>query len=256
VRHVSIAPAQGVDVTDAADARNRFARRLFSPLPPRYDRLAEVLSFGQNVRWRRAMVEHVVAARPRRILDVASGPAGVALLLAQRTSAEVVGIDLTEDMLRQGQRNVRAAGLEPRIRLVLGRGEQLPFADGTFDALTFTYLLRYVEDPQATLIELVRVLEPGGVIASQEFFVPPRTFWRACWWLYTRAVLPVGGALLGGAAWYRVGRFLGPSISGHYRHYPLDWTIGAWQRAGLEGVQCRVMSLGGGLVMWARKPGA
>ena len=114
--------------------RNRFAQQLFTPLPHRYDRLAEVLSMGQNGRWRRAMIDHIVPALPHTMLDVASGTAGVALQLAERTGADVIGVDLTMQMLVQGRENVAAAGLGARIGLVAGRAEQLPFADQTFDA--------------------------------------------------------------------------------------------------------------------------
>jgi demethylmenaquinone methyltransferase/2-methoxy-6-polyprenyl-1,4-benzoquinol methylase len=252
-----------------ADGRNRFAQGLFTPLPGRYDRLAEVLSMGQNGRWRRAMVDRVaVPGTPGQaaiaetagdgavVLDVASGTAGVALQLAARTGARVVGVDLTEGMLRQGQANVTAAAMTPRIALVTGRAEQLPFPDASFDALTFTYLLRYVEDPQATLSELARVVKPGGTMASLEFCVPPNPLWRAAWEVYTRAILPAGGMLLGGAPWRRVGQFLGPNITGHYRRYPVPWTVGAWQQAGFTEVGTRLMSLGGGLVMWGQRAGA
>jgi len=239
----------------AADERNRFAQHLFTPLPARYDRLAEILSMGQNGRWRRAMVDRIVPSGGKLVLDVASGTAGVALQIARRTPARVVGIDLTEQMLRQGGRNVAAAGQRERIALLAGRAEQLPFPDAAFDALTFTYLLRYVADPQATLAELARVVKPGGTVASLEFLAPPSPFWRFWWWLYTRLLLPAGGALTGGREWFAVGRFLGPNISRHYRRYPLDWTVRAWQQAGLTDVGCRVMSLGGGLVMWGTRPG-
>jgi demethylmenaquinone methyltransferase / 2-methoxy-6-polyprenyl-1,4-benzoquinol methylase len=148
---------------------------------------------------------------------------------------------------------VARAGLNGRVQLVAGRAEQLPFPDASFDALTFTYLLRYVDDPQATLRELARVVKPGGAVASLEFYLPPSRFWRAWWWLYTRFVLPAGGWLTGGTEWYRVGRFLGPNISGHYRKYPLAWTEDAWRRAGFENVGARIMSLGGGLVMWGTR---
>jgi demethylmenaquinone methyltransferase/2-methoxy-6-polyprenyl-1,4-benzoquinol methylase len=235
--------------------RNRFAQDLFTPLPQRYDRLAEVLSMGQNGRWRRAMIDRIVPSSPGRVLDVASGTAGVALQLASRTPADVVGVDLTMGMLGQGRRNVAQAGLGGRIQLVAGRAEQLPFPDEAFDALTFTYLLRYVDDPQATLNELARVVKPGGAVASLEFFLPPSRFWRAWWWLYTRLVLPAGGWLTGGREWLRVGRFLGPNISGHYAKFPLAWTEDAWRRAGFENVGVRVMSLGGGLVMWGTRSG-
>jgi demethylmenaquinone methyltransferase/2-methoxy-6-polyprenyl-1,4-benzoquinol methylase len=233
--------------------RNRFAQELFTDLPRRYDRLAEVLSMGQNGRWRRAMVDRIVPSSPGTMLDVASGTAGVALQLAARTPAEIVGVDLTIGMLAQGRRNVARAGMAGRVQLVAGRAEQLPFPDQTFDALTFTYLLRYVEDPQATLCELARVVKPGATVASLEFFLPPNPFWRAMWWCYTRLVLPVGGWLTGGREWWTVGRFLGPNISGHYRRYPLRWTEDAWRTAGFENVGVRVMSLGGGLVMWGTR---
>lgn len=234
---------------------NVIARELFDELPARYDRLAEVLSFGQNGRWRRAAVDHIVAADPRLVLDVASGTAGVALQLARRTRARVVGIDLTEEMLRRGKRNVESAGLADRVAVTVGRAEDLPFADETFDALTFTYLLRYVADPQATLAELARVVRPGAPVASLEFFVPPNRFWRVWWWLFTRFVLPAAGWATGGKEWFGVGRFLGPSISGHYRRHPLAWHVEAWEKAGFTDVGVRVMSLGGGLVMWGTKAG-
>lgn len=234
---------------------NQFSRRLFAGLPDRYDRLAELLSMGQNGRWRRAMVDPVAASSPDSVLDVATGPAGVALQLADRTPAHVTGIDLSPEMLRAGVANVARRGQGNRVHLLLGQGERLPFRDATFAALTFTYLLRYVSDPAATIAELSRVVRPGGVIASLEFHVPAGPVWHPLWLLYTRLLLPAGGFVLGGPEWFRVGRFLGPSISEHYRQYPLDWHRSAWRQAGVEDVQVRLMSLGGGLVMWGRRAG-
>lgn len=234
---------------------NTFAQQLFDGLPRRYDVLQEVLSFGQNHRWRSTMVDAVAAMRPapRRVLDVATGTAGVALMLAERTGAEVTGVDLTEQMLVRGRARVARQDREDRVRLLCGRAEQLPFPDATFDALTFTYLLRYVADPAATVTELARVVRPGGVLASLEFFVPPPPVWLPAWRLYTRLVLPVAGLVGGGPGWARVGRFLGPSIEAHYRRHPLEAHVDLWRAAGVEGVRARPMSLGGGLVMWGRK---
>src|SRR5579864_821070 len=201
---------------------NAFTRKLFDGLPARYDLLAEALSFGQNQRWRRAMVDGLfsVCPDPARILDVATGTAGVALMLTDRSDATVTGVDITEQMLRRGRRLVAQRGRASRIGLAAGRAEQLPFRDQTFDALTFTYLLRYVADPAATLRELARVVRPGGSVASLEFLVPARPVWRALWWLYTRIGLPAAGRLFG-REWYEVGRFLGPSITGFYARHPL-----------------------------------
>jgi demethylmenaquinone methyltransferase / 2-methoxy-6-polyprenyl-1,4-benzoquinol methylase len=158
-------------------------------------------------------------------------------------------------MLRRGKANVTAAGRASRISLVAGRAEQLPLPDASVDALTFTYLLRYVDDPQATLAELARVVRPGGRVASLEFCVPPSPFWHAAWWLYTRLLLPLGGLVTGGREWFEVGKFLGPSISRHYRSYPVAWTEQAWRNAGFTDVGVELMSLGGGLVMWGTRSG-
>ncbi|HVA73208.1 MAG TPA: class I SAM-dependent methyltransferase [Acidimicrobiales bacterium] len=232
---------------------NHVARELFDGLPDRYNRLAEILSLGQNRRWRRAMVDAVVASSPGTVLDVATGPAGVALELAERTGAWVTGIDLTPEMLRAGAANVGASPYAARISLLIGRGEQLPFPDECFDAVTFTYLLRYVDDPAAAVGELARVLKPGGTLANLEFHVPPSPIWHPLWVLYTRVVLPAAGFVTGGREWFEVGRFLGPSISDHYKSWPLEWHVQAWNQAGIPDVHVKLMSLGGGLVMHGRK---
>jgi demethylmenaquinone methyltransferase / 2-methoxy-6-polyprenyl-1,4-benzoquinol methylase len=240
--------------TTTADP-NRFAQDLFRQLPRHYDFLEELLSLGQNGRWRREMIAHVTDGAPiTSILDVATGTAGVALALARCTDSDVTGIDITEAMLRRGRERVERAGASDRVRLLVGQAERLPFPDNSFDALTFTYLLRYVADPAETIRELARVLRPGAAIASLEFSVPASRFWRFWWWLYTRGVLPVAGYLTGGREWSRVGRFLGPNISNHYRRYSVAWTVQAWKDAGLVNIGVRSMSLGGGLVMWAEKP--
>jgi len=237
-------------------APTTFAQDLFAGLGSRYDMLAEVLSFGQNRRWRRAMVDHVVAAAPPLVLDVATGTAGVALQVVRRTGARVVGLDVSQPMIRAGVDAVARRRAQDHVSFVIASADHLPFRDGTFPALTFTYLLRYVPDPAATLAELARVVEAGGTVTSLEFGVPPRRLWRWCWWLYTRLALPVLGGLAGGRSWYRVGRFLGPSISDHYRANPLPQLAQAWRRAGIGEVGTRVMSLGGGVVTWGASRGA
>jgi len=237
----------------ATSAENAFAADLFHGLPMRYDLLAEVLSFGQNGRWRGELVARITPSRPGHILDVATGTAGVAIQLARQTGARVTGIDISEAMLATGRERVRAEGLEESISLQVGRAEELPFPSDSFDAVSFTYLLRYVRDPAATVAELARVLRPGGTLAGLDFFVPPNSMWHAAWWLYTRSILPAAGLVLGGPQWWRVGRFLGPNIANFYRDWPQPRIADAWRAAGMVEVDHRAMSLGGGLVMWGRK---
>jgi demethylmenaquinone methyltransferase/2-methoxy-6-polyprenyl-1,4-benzoquinol methylase len=229
--------------------RRRHAVGLFEGLPSSYDRMAEILSFGQNGRWRRFLASRVDGAT--KVLDVATGTAHVAIAVAGRRGRSIIGLDQSEPMLAEGRRRIARAGLEDRIHLIAGNGERLPFPDDAFDAVTFTYLLRYVDDPQATLQEMARVLRPGGVMANLEFHVPPRR-WRWLWVLYTRGVMPVAGRVVS-PAWHDVGRFLGRSISDFYRRLPLEAQLDLWRAAGIEDVQARVMSLGGGVVIWGRK---
>jgi len=232
---------------------NAFAAGLFEELPSRYDRMAEVLSLGQNGRWRRELVRHIARFQPSRILDVATGTAGVAIALAGATDADVVGVDISEPMLERGRKRVDEAGLDQRIHLQRARAEDLPFDDASFDAVSFTYLLRYVADPAATLREMARVLCPHGGMASLDFFVPPAPLWRASWRFYTRLAMPSAGFVLAGSAWWRTGRFLGPNIEEFYGRWPVHRIFEAWQEGGMVDVEDHVMSLGGGLVMWGRK---
>ena len=221
---------------------------LFAPLGPTYDRYASLLSFGQDPRWRRFLVSRMDVGPDDAVLDVATGTAAVAIELAGRSGCRVVGIDQSDEMLAEGRRRVDAAGLGDRIELVQGEAERLPFGDASFDGLTFTYLLRYVKNPLATLNELARVVRPGGTIAMLEFGLP-RGLARPAWELWVRIGLPAAGALIS-PGWREVGSFLGPSIREFHRANDLP---SLWRSAGIDGVQSRRMSFGGGLVIWGRK---
>lgn len=232
-------------------ARTRHARELFAPLGPTYDRYARLLSFGQDPRWRSFLVSRI-PPEAHHVLDVATGTAAVAIELARADPARsVVGLDQSPEMLAAGTERVTRAGLSGRIELRKGRAESLPFADGEFDALTVTYLLRYVEDVPATLRELARVVRPGGTVAMLEFALP-RGIWRPLWELYVRVGLPAAGAVVS-PGWRDVGGFLGPSIRDFWRDWPEPRVLDAWRDAGLDHVSARRMSLGGGIVVWGRR---
>jgi demethylmenaquinone methyltransferase / 2-methoxy-6-polyprenyl-1,4-benzoquinol methylase len=227
----------------------QLARELFAPLGPTYDRYARLLSFGQDPRWRRFLVSRFDLGRDDVVLDVATGTAAVAIELVRRTGCSVVGLDQSAEMLEVGRERVERAGLSERISLVHGTAERLPFAAAHFDALSFTYLLRYVEDRDATMRELARVTRPGGTIASLEFGVPASPVWRGLWELYVRAGLPVLGRAIS-PGWHEVGRVLGPTI----RALPPPQRLAElWREAGIDDVSVRRLSLGGGVVMWGRR---
>jgi demethylmenaquinone methyltransferase/2-methoxy-6-polyprenyl-1,4-benzoquinol methylase len=249
------APAASATPFDVARDRKGHARALFAPLPRHYDAVAAALSFGQDPRWRRALVAAVDASAKDRVLDVATGTGLVAQALVRRYGCEVVGVDQSAEMLGGARvRLARAADLAARVTLLQGEAERLPFADGEFDHLTFTYLLRYVEDPGATLRELARVVRPGGRVASLEFAVPPNPLWHAAWRLYTQIGLPALGRVVS-REWAATNRFLARSIPDFYGRCPLPRVLDLWRAAGIEAVQARSMSLGGGVVIWGTRSG-
>jgi demethylmenaquinone methyltransferase/2-methoxy-6-polyprenyl-1,4-benzoquinol methylase len=228
----------------AESTRVRHAQELFAPLGPRYDRMGALLSFGQDPRWRRFMVDRL----PRdggRVLDVATGTGLVAEALLTRGFG-VTGVDQSPGMLAAAR--ARFAG---RVELVEASADALPFAAGSFDHLTFTYLLRYVDDPGATLAELTRVVRPGGTVAMVEFGLP-RGVWRPPWDLWVGVGLPLAGRFVS-PGWHEVGRFLGPSIRDFYARLPERELLELWRRAGIGDVRGRRMSFGAGLVVWGRR---
>jgi len=234
-----------------ASARTRHARALFAPLGTTYDRYARLLSFGQDPRWRSFLVSRI-PPDAQRVLDVASGTAAVAIELVRAEPARtVVGVDQSPEMLAAGRERVEHASMTEQIELREARAESLPFADAEFDALTFTYLLRYVDDVPATLRELARVVRPGGTMAMLEFGLP-RGVWRPPWELYVRVGLPAAGALVS-TSWGGVGRFLGPNIREFWRTWAEPRLLDAWREAGLADVRARRLSLGGGIVVWGTR---
>lgn len=238
-------------MSDPGADRGPFARELFAGIAPEYDRMGALLSFGQDPRWRRFLVSRVNAIPGSWVLDAASGTGLVARELARR-NLRVAALDPSRAMVGRGVEAARVAGLEDRVRFVGGRAEALPFADETFDAVTFTYLLRYVADPGAVVTELARVLRPGGVMAALEFHVPERPWAHAGWWLHTRTVMPAIGWVVS-PGWYRTGRFLGRDVTEFYGRFPLPVQVRWWQEAGMRRVRTRSLSNGAAVVTWATK---
>jgi demethylmenaquinone methyltransferase / 2-methoxy-6-polyprenyl-1,4-benzoquinol methylase len=233
-------------VAEAASARTRRALELFAPLGPTYERYARLLSLGQDPRWRRFLVSRVEAGPGDEVLDVATGTGAVARELLRQKGCAVVGVDQSPEMLAVAREHLPAT-----VKLVEASAEHLPFEDASFDALTVTYLLRYVDDPGATLAELARVVRSGGTVASLEFAVPAG-LWRPLWRAYVGAVLPAAGRIVS-PGWHQVGDFLGDSIREFWRRYPLEHQLELWRAAGIEDARYRRLSLGGGIVIWGRR---
>ena len=225
-------------------ARRQHALELFAPVAPTYDRVGALLSLGQDPRWRRFLVSRL----PRdggSVLDVATGTGLVADELRRR-GFRVTGLDQSPEMLARAR-----APLDDDVELVEASADAIPFPDATFEHLTVTYLLRYVDDPAATLRELARVVKPGGIVASLEFGVPGG-LWRPAWEAWVRVALPAAGVVLR-SGWWEVGRFLGGSIRAFWHAYPLERQLQLWRAAGIGDVRAAPLSLGGGVVIWGRR---
>ena len=234
---------------DGHSAINDTARALFAPLGGDYDRWAAILSFAQDPRWRRFLIEHVPVGRDARVLDVATGTGAIARGLVRRYGCRVVGLDQSPQMLEGARERIGKAGLSDRIELRLGSAEEVDLGEASFDALTSGYLLRYVDDPLATMTDLLRLVKPGGPFALLDFSVPPNLAARGLWHLYTGVGLPVLGRLVS-PGWAEVGRYLRPSISAFDKAYPPPALRELLTDAGGANVNTRQLSLGGGLVAW------
>jgi demethylmenaquinone methyltransferase/2-methoxy-6-polyprenyl-1,4-benzoquinol methylase len=226
--------------------RKRHAVQIFKGLPAHYDRVGAMMSFGQDPRWRSALVDWIDASPGMTILDVATGTGMVAFAHAER-GATVVGLDQSEAMLSGAQARLNGTPeLADRLSFVLGEAEALPFANASFDAVSFTYLLRYVDDRAATMRELVRVLKPGGRIGMVEFGVPAHPVLRKLWRIHTRVGMPVIGRAIS-RDWYEVGRFLGPNIE-QFHATESDLTA-LWAAAGVTEITHRRPAFGAGVVL-------
>jgi len=251
-------PAGRVSTTGTAsgspsgDSTAIFAQDLFDGIAHSYDTWAQGLTFFQYLRWRRFLVSQMALRPGNLVLDVCTGTAGVALEIARRHNSQIVGLDISHSMLKAGLRAVESRSLDGRVQLIQGRAEHLPFPDEAFDTVVFTYLLRYVRDPDATVRELSRVLKPGGQLLSLEFGVPEISWIRALWVIYNRVVMPIVTIPIS-RGWHRVGCFLGPNIADFRQRCPVDRNAAIWRENGIPLVETRRLFQGIAIVMWGTK---
>jgi demethylmenaquinone methyltransferase/2-methoxy-6-polyprenyl-1,4-benzoquinol methylase len=232
--------------------RTELARGLFASLGPTYDRYANLLSFGQDPRWRRFLVSRLPVGPDDTVLDVACGTGAVALELAQQKGCSVVGVDQSPEMLDEARRRLVLAAEASRVRLIKASAQELPFENASFDGLTAAYLLRYLDDLPAGLRELARVLRSGATAALLDFGVPPSPFSRVAWDVWVDFGLPLAGRAIS-PGWHEVGRFLGGSIRDFDERWPVPRLLTALRDAGFADVEAERLSLGGCTVLWGRR---
>ncbi len=165
------------------DKDPRDVARMFDGVADKYDLTNDVLSMGQDRRWRRRVVEMVLPKPGERILDLAAGTGTSSQPFAD-AGAQVVPCDFSIGMLQVGKRE------KPRLGFTAGDGMVLPFADDTFDAVTISFGLRNIADPSVGLAEMLRVTRPGGRLVVCEFSAPTWSPFRTIYTNYLMKALP------------------------------------------------------------------
>lgn len=225
--------------------------QMFDSIAPAYDFMNRMMTFGVDKLWRKRAVGLVKASRPERILDVATGTGDLALRLCRSIPrAEVTGIDLSEEMLRIGAGKVRKAGMERRITMMKADCLSLPFADGSFDAVTVAYGVRNFEHLDRGYAEMARVLRPGGMLCVIELAVPTSKWVRPFYNIYTRKLIPAIGRLISSDT--RAYSYLQESIAAMPQGPRM---LALMEQAGLSGAALLPLTFGVCAVYTAYKPG-
>ena len=235
---------------EGSDSKKEQVARMFDGISGRYDLLNRLLSMGIDIRWRRVALRMLrERGIPGRVLDVATGTADLALALAaDLPEAEVIGVDLSEGMLGVGRQKVERNGLRARVRLEQADAENLPFEDGSFDAVTVAFGVRNFENLDKGLGELQRVLRPGGHLMVLEFSRPTSPLVKGLMNLYSRSLMPaLGGWLSKDRAAYA---YLPASVQVFPEGAAFEERL---QRAGLQPLRQRRLSMGISSVYIARK---
>ncbi|MCL6581068.1 MAG: class I SAM-dependent methyltransferase [Firmicutes bacterium] len=186
------------DLIPGGDAKERFVRRLFAAIAPTYDIMNVVMSAGCICLWHRAFRRHTGLGAGDRALDVCTGTGELARIMARQVGpgGQVVGLDLTPEMLEIARRKLAAAGLDRVVTLVEGNALRLPFPDASFKAASIGFALRNVADIGRVIGEMARVVEPGGRVLSLELSRPPSRLVRAPYFFYFYRVVPLLGRLV------------------------------------------------------------
>ena len=214
--------------------------RLFSRIAARYDFVNHLLSLNIDKRWRRKLVRCAGAKRGEKILDLCTGTGDVAIRFAQNNEvAEIVGIDLSEEMLRIARRKAMSNGFSRRIRLLRGDAFNLPFDDDYFDVVTIAFGLRNIGHHQRGISEMVRVLKKGGQLLILEFSPPRNDLFGVCYQLCLKTIIPAVGGIMSGSS--RAYRYLSSSIAG----FPgSDEIITLMETGGLKKLQAQRLTRG------------
>ncbi|WP_062062418.1 bifunctional demethylmenaquinone methyltransferase/2-methoxy-6-polyprenyl-1,4-benzoquinol methylase UbiE [Aquimarina longa] len=180
---------------DNTRSKKEQVAEMFDTISENYDGLNRVISFGIDVKWRKKVVQLVKRTHPKKILDVATGTGDLAINLAKTGASEIIGLDISAGMLEVGKHKVTAKKLDTIINMVQADSENLPYEENYFDAITVAFGVRNFENLEKGLLEILRVLKPGGIFIILETSIPTKTPYKQGYKLYTKRLLPLIGRL-------------------------------------------------------------
>ena len=180
---------------DSALGKKQQIAKMFDAISNEYDGLNRVISFGIDIKWRNKVVQLVANAKPKNILDIATGTGDLAINLTRTNASQIIGLDISEGMLDVGRKKILKKELHQTIDMVVGDSENLPFDDSSFDAITVAFGVRNFENLEVGLAEILRVLKPGGVFVVLETSVPTKFPFKQGYYFHTRVFLPLIGKL-------------------------------------------------------------
>jgi len=189
----------GIDVKpykEKSGSRKEQVTEMFDNISGNYDFMNRLMTFGNDIRWRKKVVKKVAAVKPEQILDIATGTGDFAIMLAENIPAKkIIGLDISKGMLEKGKEKVKKKGLENIIEMILGDSENLPFEDNSFDAATVGFGVRNFENLNKGLQEIHRVLKPGGIFVVLETSQPDKFPFKQLNKIYSKHIIPLLGKI-------------------------------------------------------------
>ncbi len=170
--------------------------QMFNNISHKYDFLNHLLSGGIDILWRKKAIKLLKASKPQSILDIATGTGDFAIEALALKPEKIVGVDISEGMLKVGKEKIKKLGVDHIIDLQLGDSERLPFEDNTFDAVIVSFGVRNFENLEKGLTDMCRVLKPGGTCIVLEFSKPKSFPFKQIYNFYFKYILPVVGNMI------------------------------------------------------------
>lgn len=180
---------------DSEKGKKEQVAQMFDTISENYDGLNKIISFGTDAKWKQKILKMVTAKNPTTILDIATGTGDLAILFAKTSATEIIGLDISQGMLDIGKKKIEAQKLDTKIQMVLGDGENIPYADNYFDVITVAYGVRNFEHLEKGLSEILRTLKPGGQFIILETSVPTKFPFKQGYYIYTNFIMPTIGNL-------------------------------------------------------------